>query len=29
VDPDRLALNQARADASPRVTHLTYAAGKR
>jgi dihydrofolate reductase len=29
VDPDRLALDQARADASSRVTHLTYAAAKR
>jgi dihydrofolate reductase len=29
VDPDRIALNQTRADASPRVTHLTYTAGKR
>ena len=29
VDPDRLALHQARADASSRVTHLTYTAVKR
>ena len=29
VDPDRLALNQARSDASSRVTHLTYTATKR
>src|ERR687898_1551614 len=29
VDPDRLALDQARADASSRVTHLTYTAVKR
>jgi dihydrofolate reductase len=27
VDPDRLALGQARADASSRVTHLTYRVG--
>jgi hypothetical protein len=29
VDPDRLALDQARTDASSRVTHLTYTVGKR
>jgi hypothetical protein len=29
VDPARLALGQARTDASSRVTHLTYTAGKR
>ena len=29
VDPARLALNQARTDASSRVTHLTYSAAKR
>ena len=29
VDPDRLALDQARSDASSRVTHLTYTAVKR
>ena len=29
VDPDRLALNQARSAASARVTHLTYTAVKR
>jgi hypothetical protein len=29
VDPDRLALNQARTAASTRVTHLTYTAVKR
>jgi dihydrofolate reductase len=29
VDPGRLALDQARADASSRVTHLTYTAAKR
>jgi dihydrofolate reductase len=29
VDPDRLVLDQARADASSRVTHLTYTAAKR
>ncbi len=29
VDPDRLALDQARTNASSRVTHLTYTAGKR
>jgi dihydrofolate reductase len=29
VDPARVALCQARADASPRVTHLTYTAAKR
>jgi dihydrofolate reductase len=29
VDPDRLALHQARADASSRVTHLTYTTAKR
>ena len=29
VDPARLALDQARTDASPRVTHLTYTAVKR
>jgi dihydrofolate reductase len=29
VDPARLALDQARTDASSRVTHLTYTAGKR
>jgi dihydrofolate reductase len=29
IDPDRLALHQARADASSRVTHLTYTAVKR
>ncbi len=29
VDPDRLALNQVRAAASTRVTHLTYSVGKR
>jgi len=29
VDPDRVALDQARADASARVTHLTYTARKR
>ncbi|HLZ24181.1 MAG TPA: dihydrofolate reductase family protein [Ktedonobacterales bacterium] len=29
VDPARLALNQARTDASSRVTHLTYTAVKR
>jgi dihydrofolate reductase len=29
VDPDRLALDQARTDASSRVTHLTYTAVKR
>ena len=29
VDPDRLALTQTRADASSRVTHLTYTIGKR
>ena len=29
VDPDRLGLDQARTDASPRVTHLTYTAVKR
>jgi hypothetical protein len=29
VDPDRLALQQTRADASSRVTHLTYTATKR
>ena len=29
VDPARLALHQARADASSRVTHLTYTAAKR
>lgn len=29
VDPARLALDQARTDASSRVTHLTYAVGKR
>jgi len=29
VDPDHLALEQARADASSRVTHLTYTVGKR
>ena len=29
VDPDRLALDQARSDASAPVTHLTYTAGKR
>ncbi|WP_405835650.1 dihydrofolate reductase family protein [Streptomyces sp. NBC_01518] len=29
VDPDRLALDQTRADASSRVTHLTYTVGKR
>jgi dihydrofolate reductase len=29
VDPDRLALDQARTHASSRVTHLTYTAVKR
>jgi dihydrofolate reductase len=29
VDPDRLALDQARTDASSRVTHLTYTTAKR
>jgi dihydrofolate reductase len=29
VDPDRLALDQVRAEASSRVTHLTYTAVKR
>jgi dihydrofolate reductase len=29
VDPDRIALEQTRADASSRVTHLTYTVGKR
>ena len=29
VDPDRLALNQARTAASTRVTHLTYTAEER
>ena len=29
VDPDRLALDQARADSSSRVTHLTYTASNR
>ncbi|MFF5303154.1 dihydrofolate reductase family protein [Streptomyces sp. NPDC013161] len=29
VDPDRLTLDQTRADASSRVTHLTYTVGKR
>ena len=29
VDPDRLALTQTRADASSRVTHLTYTSAKR
>ncbi|MFE2883850.1 dihydrofolate reductase family protein [Streptomyces sp. NPDC059272] len=29
VDPDRLALTQARSDASSRVTHLTYTTAKR
>src|ERR671913_2549047 len=29
VDPDRLALDQARTEASSRVTHLTYTVGKR
>jgi dihydrofolate reductase len=29
VDPDRIALEQLRADASSRVTHLTYTVGKR
>ena len=29
VDPARLALGQARTDASSRVTHLTYTVGKR
>ena len=29
VDPDRLVLDQARADASSRVTHLTYTVGNR
>jgi dihydrofolate reductase len=29
VDPNRIALTQTRADASPRVTHLTYTAAKR
>jgi dihydrofolate reductase len=29
VDPDRIALNQARTAASTRVTHLTYTAAKR
>ncbi|WP_419998874.1 dihydrofolate reductase family protein [Streptomyces boninensis] len=29
VDPDRLALEQARSDASSRVTHLTYTSAKR
>jgi len=29
VDPDRIALKQARADASARVSHLTYTAAKR
>ena len=29
VNPDRLALDQARTDASSRVTHLTYTAVKR
>ncbi|MEW1828353.1 dihydrofolate reductase family protein [Streptomyces sp. NPDC088196] len=29
VDPDRLALTQTRADASSRVTHLTYTTAKR
>jgi dihydrofolate reductase len=29
VDPDRLALDQTRTVASPRVTHLTYTAAKR
>jgi dihydrofolate reductase len=29
LDPDRLALDQTRTDASSRVTHLTYAVGKR
>ena len=29
VDPARLALDQVRADASSRVTHLTYTVGKR
>jgi dihydrofolate reductase len=29
VDPDRLALDQARSDASSRVTHLTYTAKQR
>jgi hypothetical protein len=29
VDPARLALDQTRADASSRVTHLTYTAEKR
>jgi len=29
VDPDRLALNQARTAASTRVTHLTYTTVKR
>jgi hypothetical protein len=29
VDPDRLALHQARTDASSRVTHLTYTTAKR
>ena len=29
IDPDRIALRQARADASSRVTHLTYTTAKR
>jgi hypothetical protein len=29
VDPDRIALDQVSADASSRVTHLTYTVGKR
>ena len=29
VDPDRIALDQTRSDASSRVTHLTYTAAKR
>jgi len=29
VDPTRLTLHQARTDASPRVTHLTYTTAKR
>ena len=29
VDPDRLALEQTRTDASARVTHMTYTVGKR
>ena len=29
VDPDRIALDQTRSDASSRVTHLTYTVGKR